>query len=81
MESRCPELPLLQVFTDFLCSADKNYVWSGERDPGQSLEAYFDSGCWEKVLELEERSEVKYERRRPIDEMVTLDLVSAEGRP
>lgn len=68
MEQRCPSVPTLDVFTDFLQTADREYVWSGVRRPNITFGKYAASGAWDAALQQEAKLNLQYEIRPPYRE-------------
>jgi glutathione synthase/RimK-type ligase-like ATP-grasp enzyme len=68
MEARCPKLPCLQMFCDFLLSGDPSFIWSKSPAGEDSLHAYRESGQWQRSLELERTEHARYLKRQPFDE-------------
>jgi hypothetical protein len=65
MEARCPKLPCLQMFCDFLLSCDPSFVWSKAPGTKDTFRAYLESGDWQRSLELERTEHARYPKRQP----------------
>ena len=53
MEERCPSIPCLQIFCDFLLSGDPGFRWRGTANPEESFQSFVDSGHWERSVQEE----------------------------
>jgi len=63
IEECCPELPVLQMFCDFLVSKNPDFVWNDRRNENETFAEFKASGRWEEKIQIEATNHVMVERR------------------
>lgn len=63
MEQRCPSMPILQVFSEFLASCDRDFYWDGTINSEINFINFEKSGAWRTALEDEKKSNIQYNYR------------------
>lgn len=61
MEQHCPQLPVLEAFTDFLCEGNPEYRWKRTPDASRSLLSFMRSGQLQAAFEAETSRHAKYD--------------------
>ncbi|HET6435290.1 MAG TPA: hypothetical protein VFG18_06245 [Xanthomonadaceae bacterium] len=67
LEQRCPAIPALEVFTDFLISSDPQFQ-PGPRRSDISFGAFETAGAWPGIKEAEQRNHLIVAMRAPYEE-------------
>ena len=65
LEDRLPDVPCLQMFSEFLISGDENFEWKEPERASVRFDSYVASGSWEVVEAQERKGSRQVEKRVP----------------
>ena len=65
LEQRCPAMPALEMFTDFLISCSPNFTYMGQSKNDISFALYEKSGSWDEVCGIEKEHHFVFEKKPP----------------
>lgn len=68
VEAACPEIPLLQAFSEFLANPSENFIWSGNTDKALSYESYLNSDACQDFLAGKYDKHKSYNSSTPVSE-------------